>query len=80
MADDERSRGRAHWPVRAFRVGEQPSEDLSLSTTPEERLAMMWPLALDAWALTGQALPDYSRRETPVRAARRPADKRTAPK
>lgn len=27
---------------------------------------MMWPLALEAWELTGRPFPQYERRETPV--------------
>jgi DMSO/TMAO reductase YedYZ molybdopterin-dependent catalytic subunit len=53
--------------VRLVRLGDEGGADLSASTTPEERLAMMWPLALEAWTLTGRPLPDYSRGETPVR-------------
>lgn len=54
------------WPIRAFKLGSEPPDDLSATTTPEERLAMMWPLALEAWALTGAPLPDYRRCEAPV--------------
>jgi len=53
------------WPVRVFRLGSEPSDDLELLTTAEERLAMMWPLALEAWSLTGKPLPDYEREATP---------------
>ncbi len=59
--------GRGSWPVRRFRLGEQPGDDLRASTTAEARLAMMWPLALDAWAASGRAFPDDRRDETPVR-------------
>lgn len=58
---------RSSWPVRTFRLGEEPGDDLSASTTPEERLGMMWRLARDAWASSGNPIPDYSREETPVR-------------
>jgi len=61
---------RSAWPVRKYRLGEEPSDDLSGSTTPEARLEMMWPLALEAWSLTGRPLPDYARRDTPVRCVR----------
>lgn len=27
---------------------------------------MMWPLALEAWALTGRSLPDYERKSAPI--------------
>ncbi len=52
--------------MRLYRLGAEPGDDLSSTTTVAERLAMMWPLALDAWALTGRPLPDYERAETPV--------------
>lgn len=61
---------RSAWPVRRFALGEEPGDDLSLTTTPSERVAMVWPLTLDAWALAGREMPAYSRTETPV--ARRP--------
>jgi hypothetical protein len=63
------------WPVRVYRLGGEPPADLSASTTAEERLAMMWPLALEAWSLLGP-LPDYERGATPV--ARRPWRVRSA--
>ena len=71
MADerDERDRSRARrqsWPVRRYRLGSEPSDDLSDVTTAEERLAMMWPLALEAWSLAGKRLPPYERSEAPV--------------
>jgi hypothetical protein len=48
-------------------LGAEPSDDLSGTTTAEERLAMMWPLALEAWALSGRPIPDYERSAAPVR-------------
>ncbi len=67
---DERVAERASWPIRIFRLGAEPNEDLSAQTTPAERLGMMWPLALEAWELVGKPLPDYSRAGTPVRCVR----------
>ena len=32
---------------------------------------MMWPLALEAWSLTGKPLPDYARDKAPVRRFRK---------
>jgi hypothetical protein len=61
---------RGSWPVRVYRLGEEPSGDLSATTSPEERLAMVWPLTLEAWAWSGREHPNYSRAETPV--VRRP--------
>ena len=57
---------RRAWPVRVYRLGEEPGDDQSHLSTATERLAMMWDLARDAWALSGQPLPDYPRHETPV--------------
>ena len=28
---------------------------------------MMWPLATEAWSLTGRPMPDYERKDAPVR-------------
>lgn len=64
---------RGSWPVRRHRLGLEPSDDLSDSTTAERRLEMMWPLALEAWALSGQPLPEYARHKAPVRRMRRAA-------
>ena len=79
MSDDnldaaKRAEGRRDWPVHVYELGNEPGDDLSATTTAEERLAMMWPLALEAWALTGQPLPEYSRSEMPVRVLDFPAE------
>jgi hypothetical protein len=67
----ERSgKARHDWPVRVFALGSEPGDDLSATTTPEERLSMVHTLTLEAWSLTGQPWPSYSRAETPV--TRRP--------
>lgn len=60
--------------MRRSRLGEEPGDDLSRSTTAEERLAMVAVLSAEAWALSGKPLPAYARRETPI--ARRPSDVR----
>ena len=79
MNDENRESGktgagpRKEWAVRKYALGHEPGDDLSSSTTPEERLAMMWSLALDAWALTGAVVPNYERRAAPVRKFRRSA-------
>ena len=62
MTENDRTRdrvvARCNWPVRVFRPDEQPSDDLSDITTAEQRLAMMWPLALVAWTLAGMSLSE----------------------
>jgi hypothetical protein len=78
--DEEKNRrreARAAWPVERFRLGEEPSDDLSQSTTPAERIAMMWWLAEAAWKLAGRHLPAYERRHIPAvfyRPGTRPPD------
>jgi len=57
---------RQSWPVRVYPLGEEPSDDLSHTTSAEERLAMVWPLSLEAWSLSGREYAEYSRGETPV--------------
>ncbi len=61
-----RALARRYWSVRKYRLGEEPSDDLSDTTTAEERLQMMWRLTVDAWALSGKRLPDYDRSKAPV--------------
>lgn len=56
--------------MRRFRLGEEPGENLSATTSPDERLAMMWRLTLDAWSAMGLAVPDYRRADAPVRFVR----------
>ncbi|HVS17472.1 MAG TPA: hypothetical protein VMT18_02645 [Planctomycetota bacterium] len=62
----ERADARATWPVRKT-TSEEQSDDLSAETTATERIAMMWPLALEAWRIAGRPLPDYARHEAPIR-------------
>jgi hypothetical protein len=61
------SNGRGAWPIRRYRLGEEPPDDLSEVTTPAQRLAMMWPLAREGWLLSGRPLPAYSRANMPSR-------------
>jgi hypothetical protein len=65
-----RAAARRDWPVSIHRLGQEPSDDLSATTTAEERLAMVWPLTLEAWRLAGRELPSYARAEMPVRVIR----------
>ena len=53
--------------MRSYRLGEEPGDDVSETTTVEERLAMMWPLAVEAWTLSGRTLPVYDRASLPAR-------------
>jgi hypothetical protein len=62
-----RAAGRSCWPVARLALGEEPTEDLSATTTASERIAMMWPLAVEAWRLAGREIPAYCRAEAPTR-------------
>jgi hypothetical protein len=76
-AADLRRAARAHWPVRRFSLGDEPSDDLSEVTTAAGRIAMMWTLAVEAWLVAGRPLPSYDRRSMPARLFRpgeRPPD------
>lgn len=44
---------------------------VAVVATPAERLASMWSLSMDAWALSGQPIPDYDRAHMPGRVIRR---------
>jgi hypothetical protein len=77
MCDDEtdtakRAKQRHDWPLRAYPLGGEPGEDLSATTTARDRIAMMWPLAVEAWCLTGRPMPEYTRDTMPVRVLRDP--------
>ncbi|MCA9666730.1 MAG: hypothetical protein KC503_14120 [Myxococcales bacterium] len=69
---DAKSRAatRAGWPIRVQRLEERTSDDLSQTTTAEQRVAMMWQLAREAWRLAGKSLPQYARHEAPGRVLR----------
>ena len=69
---DPRRAARRSWPVRVFRLGDEPDDDLTDSTTPEDRLPMMWGLAVDAWTTAGRSLPTYARSQMPGRVIRGP--------
>jgi hypothetical protein len=58
---------RKDWPIRVYRLGEEPPDDLRATTTAAERLAMVWELTLDAWELAGREIPNYPREEAPIR-------------
>jgi hypothetical protein len=59
---------RREWAVRKLRLGDDSTEDdLRVTTTAVQRLAMMWPLAVEAWSLTGRPMPDYERRDAPIK-------------
>ena len=62
--------GRASWPVRRYALGDEPHGDLSETTSIADRIAMMWPLALEAWALAGVPVPEGRLQDLPSRIRR----------
>jgi hypothetical protein len=65
-----RAAERKKWPIRRYQLGDEPSDDLSATTTAAERLAMVWQLTFEAWRLAGRDIPSYSREATPGRVIR----------
>lgn len=59
------------WTARVYRLGQEPGDDLSATTTAEERLAMLAELSRRMWRLTGRPVPAYSRDRIPVQIIRR---------
>jgi hypothetical protein len=51
-------RTRARGPVRVCRLEDQGKEADLQGSTPAERLAMMWPLAVDVWAFMGEPVAE----------------------
>lgn len=69
-AANARRLARREWPIRVCRLGDEPGDDLIGSTSPEQRIAMMWPLALDAWTTAGWSVSDCPRAQMPGRVIR----------
>lgn len=65
-----RAAARRHWPVRVYRLGEEPRDDLSAVTTPEQRFEMVQELTVWCWELGQRTFPSYTRAEMPVRVIR----------
>ena len=64
-SSDERIAARRNWPIKAVPCSSDDEVVLARTTTMEQRLAMMWQLALDAWEMTGKELPHYDRNDIP---------------
>jgi hypothetical protein len=62
---ERRRRRPQEWPVRAYRLGEEPSGDPLDRSTVDERIARVWPLTRAAWRVAGKAIPDYARGDAP---------------
>jgi hypothetical protein len=65
----ERAARRGAWPVRRTTLGQDPADPAD-AATPTDCMAMMWPLAVEAWTLAGLPIPDYARTAAPTRLLR----------
>lgn len=61
---------RAQWPIRRFRLGEEPVVDTRDQRSLRERVEEAWRLSALAWELTKNASPAYERHEIPGRMVR----------
>ena len=61
---------RATMPVRFFRLGEEPSDDLSATTTPAQRVEMVIALSARMLELGVRPPQSYARSEMPIRVLR----------
>jgi len=66
----ERARRRAAWPSALSTLEDQADAAIVRHGTAEERIAMVWRVTLDAWAISGRPLPRYTRAQMPVRIVR----------
>jgi len=67
----ERRKRAAEWPVRRYRLGEEPKRDPLDASSVDERIRMVWPLTKEGWAVAGRQMPNYDRSSMPGRVARR---------
>lgn len=58
--------------IRIYRLGTEPGDDLSVTTTAEERVALVWELSRRLWDLGGQPRPAVPRDRLPIRIIHRP--------
>lgn len=57
--------------IRISRINEQGKEDDLRATNPSQRLAIMWQLALNAWAFKGEAVAEPRLQRHAIRLQRR---------
>jgi hypothetical protein len=67
---EQRARARSRWPGELTTLEGQSDAALVLHGTPGERVAMVWRITLDAWAMSGRPMPEYERANMPGRLIR----------
>jgi hypothetical protein len=65
----ERARARNNWAIRRTALGE-PEISLLGITTPAQRIAMMWPLAVEAYQVAARGIPSFEWPQAPSRVIR----------
>lgn len=65
----ERAKARASWPGKRLTLSDVPELEL-VAGTPAERIGMVRELTLAAWAMSGRAIPTYTREAMPGRVVR----------
>lgn len=61
---------RSHWQIRKTTLADQGSENDLADKTADERVGMMWQLALDAWAMKGEPVVEQRLQRDVVRIIR----------
>jgi len=67
---EARKAARACWPIRKYRLGEEPEEPMVPATTAEQRLLLVEEMTLASWIAAGRVMPTYTRTEAPGRVIR----------
>lgn len=67
---DAPKRVREGMVVRIYKLGEEPGDDISAETTPEQRIAMVGLLTERMWMLQGSIPCPYTRATIPVKIVR----------
>lgn len=52
-SDEDLHGERSQWTIRIGKLGDRKFEVGTANTTPEQRLEMVWPLTVQAWAFKG---------------------------
>ena len=61
----------ARWPLRVYAIAAEPLRDPLDRSTVDERVAAVWPLTREAWAVAGKEIPSYQRSTAPGSVQRR---------
>jgi hypothetical protein len=62
---------RSHWPVRKSTLAEQGYEDDLTHLSMGERMAIVWQVTVQAWALAGETVTDKEFQRHVIRVERR---------